>query len=341
MGTTGLPENPCLYATKYSTTTRQEAIALMLKHLTVPRLATVQAFFKTKTDQDLLGCYAWNQAVGAGLLPILGDLEVTLRNALHRALSQHFGNVDSFDWMMPRPNPAHAINPAAPEMLPARHKLTSKSKDDVSAVVGKIKGKKGAGYVVTPDDVVAALPFGFWEVLTDSLSHGSQPAGLQAAILSNVFPHAPDTLTVPYGDQAFRKRVKDLLKRIRDVRNRIGHHDSLWATPEFNRQGTIGFVPRRPRHTVTSLRLLADNVCWFAGWIDPSIPAHIRTSDHWWSLQALLHRQALVTYRELGGQAGTYRAILDATELPRHRREKAAKPEVKFLERVRAERYFY
>ena len=114
MGTTGLPENPCLYATKYSTTTRQESIVLILKHLTVPRLATVQAFFKTKTDQDLLGCYAWNQAVGAGLLPILGDLEVTLRNALHRALSQHFGNVDSFDWMMPRPNPAHAIRVYGP-----------------------------------------------------------------------------------------------------------------------------------------------------------------------------------------------------------------------------------
>jgi hypothetical protein len=31
--------------------------------------------------------------------------------------------------------------------------------NNVSSVVGKIKGKKGTRYVVTPDDVVAALWF--------------------------------------------------------------------------------------------------------------------------------------------------------------------------------------
>lgn len=313
----------------------------MLKHLTLPRLATLQAFFKTRTDQDLLGCYAWNQAVGSALLPILGDFEVALRNALHRALSQHFGGTDSFDWMMPRPNPAQVINPAAPKFLPAWHKLGDGSKKNVEIVVDNFKKKKHAGYVVTPDDVVAALPFGFWETLIDSLGHGSHPAGLQAAILANVFPAAPDALTVPHGTKAFRDRVKKLLTRIRDVRNRIGHHDSLWTTPEFNRQGGVGFVPRRPRHTVTSLRLFADNVCWLSGWIDPSIPTYIQNSDHWWSLQALLDRQALITYRKLGGKVGTYRAILAATELPPHSKTKPAKPRLKFLERVTSQRYYY
>lgn len=313
----------------------------MLKHLTIPRLATIQTYFHTKSDKDILGCYAWNQAVSSGLLPILGDFEVSLRNALHRSLSQHFGNVDSFDWMMPQPNPAHASNPAAPALLPARHKLTQKSKENVTSVISKIKGKKPNGYVVTPDDVVAALPFGFWEVLIGGLSHSSQPAGLQATILAAVFPYAPDTATVPYGDAAFKKRVTDLLLRIRDVRNRIGHHDSLWATPEFDHQGTLGFVPRRPRHTVISLRRLSDNVCWFAGWIDPLIPAYIRGSDHWWSLMALLHRQALVTYRMLGGTIGTYRTILDSTELPPRSKKNLRKPQTKYAERLAANRYFY
>lgn len=313
----------------------------MLKHLTIPRLATIQTFFKARTDDDILGCYAWNQAVGSGMLPILGDFEVSLRNALHRALSQHFGNVDSFDWMMPQPNPAHAINPSAPPFLSARHKLTSKSSQDVIAVITKIKGKKPPGYIVTPDDVVAALPFGFWEVLISGLSHSAHPAGLQGIILAAVFPHAPDKLTVPYGAPAFKKRVTDLLKRIRDVRNRIGHHDSLWSTPEFDYQGNLGLIPRRPRHTVNSFRRFADNVCWFAGWIDPGIPTYIRTSDHWWSLQALLQRQALVTYRQMGGKAGSYRAILDSTELPGRSRKSAARLQPKYRERLIAGRYFY
>lgn len=313
----------------------------MLKHLAVPRLATMQAFFQATSDKDTLGCYAWNQAIGAGLLPILGDFEVSLRNALHRALSQHFGNIDSFDWMMPRPNPAHAANRAAPEFLPARHKLNSKSKDDVQAVVKKIRGKKPAGYAVTPDDVVAALPFGFWEVLIGGLGHSSQPAGLQASILGTAFPHAPDTLIVSYGDIAFRERIVNLLKRVRDVRNRIGHHDSLWATPEFNHQGVLGFVPRRPRHTVNSLHLFAGNVCWFAGWIDPHISAYIHSSDHWWSLQALLQRQALVTYRQLGGQIGSYLAILESTKLPDRSKRNIRRGQPAFRKRLIADRYFY
>jgi hypothetical protein len=219
---------------------------LMLKHLTTPRIATVQAFFQTCSDTDSLGCYAWNQAVGAALLPILGDFEVCFRNALHRALSQHFGGVDSFDWLMQRSNPVYAKNPAAPEFLPSLHKLNPRSREDIEAVVKKIKGRKPTGYVVTPDDVVAALPFGFWEVLIAGLAHKSQPKGLQAAILATVFPHAPDIATVPFGDASFVQRVVELLKRIRDLRNRIGHHDALWSTPEYDRFGRLGFVPRRP-----------------------------------------------------------------------------------------------
>lgn len=294
----------------------------MLKHLTVPRLATLQNFFRTQSDRDILGCYAWSQTIGAGLLPILGDFEVSLRNALHRALSQRFGNVDSFDWMMPQPNPAHVRNPLAPALLPAKHKLNAKSAQDVLGVIAKIKGKKPRNYVVSPDDVVAALPFGFWEVLIGGLSHYSQPGDLQETILAAVFPNLPYSTTAHYGDPAFRHNVLNLLKRIRDVRNRIGHHDAIWATPEFDEKGTLGFIPRRPRHTVSSLRQFADKVCWFANWIDSDIGAYIRNSDHWWSLQALLHQQALATYRQLGGKAGTYRAILDSTELPRKRAQK-------------------
>lgn len=312
----------------------------MLRHLTVPRLATIETFFQTKSDMDILGCYAWNQAVGAGLLPILGDFEVSLRNALHRALSQHFSKVDSSDWMMPRPNPAHAINPAAPPFLPARHKLNTKSADDVGTVLKKIKGKRLAGYTVTPDDVVAALSFGFWEVLIGGLSHRSQPAGLQADILSMVFPHAPDTLAMPFGTPAFKLRVENLLKRIRDVRNRIGHHDSLWATPEFNRHGKLGHIPRRPRHTINSLRSMAANVIWFASWIDLEISRYIQNSDHWWSFHALLDRHALALYRKLGGSVGTYRAILDSNKLPQ-RTNRQRRPRRKFQERLLVERYFY
>ena len=279
----------------------------MQNHLGKPRLTAVASFFKTQSDDELLGCYAWCQAVASGLLPILGDFEVAFRNALHRALSQYYGQQDSYDWMVLSGDTANAT---------VYHRLNPRMRDDISAMVDKIQGKKGRRHQITPDDVVAALSFGFWEVLVANLNHSVHPQGLQSAILAEVLPHAPDLTLSSYDTKAFRVRVTTLLARLRDVRNRIGHHDAIWSSPEFDVHGTVGFIPRRPRNTVTSLQLFAERICWFAGWISPAIPAYIQQTDHWWSFQALLSQQALATYRRKGGRIGTYKALLEAIPKP-------------------------
>ena len=139
----------------------------MLSHFNQQRLATVNSFFQAKDNTDLLGCYVWAQAVSSGLLPILGDFEVTLRNALHRSLSLHYSNpaVDSFDWMMQRPNPVP--NPAKP-FISAHHSMSISSQKNIEEVLRK---KPRA----TPDDVVASLSFGFWEKLIDALGSPLSP----------------------------------------------------------------------------------------------------------------------------------------------------------------------
>lgn len=238
---------------------------MMLNHLAEPRVDAVRRFFQATSARDLLGCYAWCQSVSAGLLPILGDFEVALRNAVHRALSGYF---DNEAWMLTRPHPATTRNPAA-KPIPTPHKLPPNMQQDVQRAAEKIKRRKGK---VLPDDVVAALPFGFWEQVIKSLGHKSHPAGLQQQVLSVVFPFAPEVDQFGYGEKDFRQRSVALLGQLRDVRNRIGHHDSIWAVPEFDLHGRHGFIPRRPRHTVISLKLFADRLAWFAGWIDSSIP---------------------------------------------------------------------
>ncbi|WP_323935310.1 hypothetical protein [Aeromonas caviae] len=268
----------------------------MLSHLTQQRLATVRHFFRTKDDDDLLGCYAWAQAVSSGLLPILGDFEITLRNALHRSLSLHYSNqqADSFNWMIPRPNPAP--NPLKPFITPL-HRMAVQSIQNVQSVITK---KPAA----TPDDIVAALPFGFWENLIASLDHVSHSRlhpNLQYDILSAAFPHAPLQQGLNFGDPQFKQDLTNLLYRIRDIRNRVGHHDAIWRIPEFNSSGAVGFTPRHPRHTVISIAQAINKIAWLAGWIDPAIPVYMQRTSHWSALKALLTRQALATYRFHGG----------------------------------------
>jgi hypothetical protein len=273
----------------------------MLVHLTAARLKTLEEFFKTTSESDLYGCYAWTQAVGAALLPILGDLEVSLRNALHRGLSQYYGNTESFEWMLKtRPNRS------SPGGLTSWHKLSTRTHEDVLGAVEKIKKSKGKGCRVTVDDIVAKVAFGFWEAIVNGLKHNSHPKGMQERVLAVAFPSIPDLSNGVFGDPALVDRIASLLYQMRDVRNRIGHHDSLWKTAEFDAYGRRGFVPRRPRQTVTSMRLLADQIAWFAGWIDPRISLYIKATPHWRHLQWLLTRDTLFLYRENGWKAVNY-----------------------------------
>ena len=77
--------------------------------------------------------------------------------------------------------------------------------------------------------------------------------------------------TTAHGDRAFVDQLKGLLYQLRDIRNRIGHHDQLWKTAEFDLHGNRGFIPRRPRHTLISLHKFLDRISWMAS---------LRISEH-------------------------------------------------------------
>lgn len=280
----------------------------MQNHLSPARLATVAAFFKTSSDSDLMGCYSWCQAVSASLLPIIGDYEVSLRNALHRGLSQYYSGTDSFDWMLKtRPNQAKTANPNAPAL--AWHRMKPDLHDQIEKVAGKIS-RRNSGHAASPDDIVSQLSFGFWEHLIEGLKHGTHPHGMQASVLRTAFPNGPALGTAVHGDKAFITQLKGLLYQLRDIRNRIGHHDQIWKTAEFDTHGNRGFIPRRPRHTMISLNAFLERVSWMAEWIDSRISVHMRNSDHWWTLQALLSQQALAVYRRNEGKVGSFEAVL-------------------------------
>ena len=75
--------------------------------------------------------------------------------------------------------------------------------------------------------------------------------------------------------------------------------------------------------TVTSMRLLADQIAWFAGRIDPQISLYIKATPHWRHLQWLLTRDALFSYRENGGKAVNYEKTMLRT--PVYKAKKASK----------------
>lgn len=122
----------------------------------------------------------------------LQNLEVTLRNALHRELAAHFGRWDW--WNMPRLN---LHSPAAAKITEARAVLARTRKDE------------------TAGRVIAELSFGFWVSL---LGKGNDyEMRLWRPALHRAFP----------GYRGGRRPLYDELDRVRRFRNLIAHHHPI------------------------------------------------------------------------------------------------------------------
>ena len=170
--------------------------------LSPERFATYLA--ATQGDRaEALRLYTWNTALSAAFYGPLQGLEVATRNAMHRELSTRYGP----SWY---DNPQAGLDAGALDRLQA-------AKDELQ------RGR----YAVDPPHLVAALPFGFWVSLLGRGGHSPTPGGakrnydmtLWRPALYRAFPHA----------RLRRMDVHSRLDYLRTFRNRIAHHEPIFA----------------------------------------------------------------------------------------------------------------
>ncbi|WP_127501799.1 hypothetical protein [Actinoplanes solisilvae] len=137
-----------------------------------------------------LSLYWWNVEVSAAFYPALNFLEVLLRNALHQELSRHHGRPD---WWTTAPPSGDGGNLLAE----ARRRLN-----------------RTCGYTPSSDDIVAAMPFGFWVAL---LSRNNEVAMWRPALYRAFRP----------GYRGSRREMHSHLEHLRMFRNRIMHHEPV------------------------------------------------------------------------------------------------------------------
>ena len=140
-----------------------------------------------------LARYLLNMALCETLYAPLQFAEVALRNALHACLTARCGTAGWYD-----------VVPSLPawqqkQLSEARQKLQTHGKP------------------VTPGGMVAELQFGFWTGFFNK-SHGG--TGLGHALASQAFAHAPRS-------ERDMKKLDARWKRIRDLRNRVFHHERI------------------------------------------------------------------------------------------------------------------
>lgn len=140
------------------------------------------------TLHDTIKDYERNTVLCEGLYGVLQGAEIAIRNAVHNVMSHGLSRPDWYDHIP-------WDSPEADSISRAKDKL--------------IRGRR----VPTPGRVIAELTFGFW-VQTTARKYEK-------------------VLWVPYVHKAFpaittdRRGLSERLNRIRDLRNRIAHHERI------------------------------------------------------------------------------------------------------------------
>ncbi|MCU9529373.1 Abi family protein [Pseudomonas mosselii] len=177
--------------------------------LSIPRMGTYLAACNNQPSplSAAVNLYAWNAAISAAFIHPLHFCEVVVRNAVSEALTATYG----VQWPWNQGFYLSLPEQAGPVFKPRQALLAARLKAEQIA---------GANTPST-DKAIAEMSFAFWEsMFTARYDHG-----LWDNHIKRLFPHAPAAL--PY--YKLRSEIRSALEAIRKFRNRIAHHEPIFA----------------------------------------------------------------------------------------------------------------
>jgi hypothetical protein len=139
-----------------------------------------------------LELYVWNSALSGALYTPIQGLEIVARNFFHHELSNHYGD----EWY--NNTKIKFIYPYQQKLAQAKETLKKENKS------------------FTPSNIISSLSFGFWVGLLTSKYETS----LWRTSLYKAFANKP---AMPF----LRKSVYHDFNLIRNLRNRIAHHEPI------------------------------------------------------------------------------------------------------------------
>lgn len=199
------------------------------------------------TSSQVLAAYHWNKALSGALLPALQCLEVTLRNAIDQAIQSNppsgsnglYSTNRNWVFSLPEYKGRSVIrnsqrykrvaNPRPHQQVDTHnflldnygHRVIQKRIWEEDQVRNAKRRIKTAGKVVNANRVISGLDFGFWtNLLSDKYEDTSSNSLLWPNLLPIIFPNAPQGST--------RQDIENKFTKIRELRNRLSHHEAIW-----------------------------------------------------------------------------------------------------------------
>ena len=152
--------------------------------------------------------YLWNIQLCQAFYPLIHTAEVCIRNGIQTALDAHYGRTDWYNF-------------AGFTTL-----LSANISTEMQGAISKVRRDHGAA--MTPNHVVAELPFAFWSHV---LTRNFQNVGIWPQKLRIAFPN------ITPGLQA--DRIQYRVGILRDFRNRLAHHQAIYDSSLENIKSTV------------------------------------------------------------------------------------------------------
>ncbi|WP_420064958.1 hypothetical protein [Pectobacterium colocasium] len=184
------------------------------------RLASMCKLLKEPSDDEKIKIHQWVKACNAALLPLVQTSEVVLRNAIHVAVKDAFGE----KWYnSPRFN---SYNNAEPS------KAVADFRDKISSANFKKRNDPD------PNEIIASADFYTWELIFDEdFYNATDNKFLWPNKLGDLFKGVESI-------EAQKKKQLNLARQtiesIRLVRNRIAHNETPWRYQRLRSAKNLG-----------------------------------------------------------------------------------------------------
>ena len=210
--------------------------------ISASRLQTYDKILSISNPDKQLKAYYWNKRLCAAIYPVMQALEVTLRNALNEAVKAHgIAPYLGQDWWFEHIS-THVQNKKINKM--SAHNKQKWLKPDGSrkklgyqeAAIKKVIRdlNKEDRYPIHHEDVLSRSMFGFWlAFIHKDYEDSTNKSLLWPNLLSVVFPNYPGKVKL--------SKVSARLQWIKDLRNRMSHHEPVWKFYKYKPNGSVDY----------------------------------------------------------------------------------------------------
>ncbi|MBA0170453.1 MULTISPECIES: Abi family protein [Pectobacterium] len=277
-------------------------------YISPERLKIYTDVLKLKPGEEL-GGYNWNKTLSGAMQPLMHCLEVTLRNAIDHAIRRHPlpGAVDHWrtdaNWIFDLPRyigdktwirqgNRYKKNSQGQVIYRRGQPVYDKTAWEEDCIRKVSKRIREAGKAPTAERLISGLDFGFWtNFLTHTYDEPRKYSLLWPQLLPEVFPGAPAGTP--------RHVLEKKFTRIRDLRNRLAHHEAIWKFQEVDPSTGKPDYSRPVYGLNASLRLLRrawNDILEALYWVSPARHASFISEEHHMRFEALATQDGLYSF---------------------------------------------